>query len=123
VVTHLQAVARESFGALNNVMAPFVKSGVGSPPPAGFGAVVVGTTGRRSGLTRELPLAAARFGDTVVVSTVRRRSEWLKNLEADPNAIVWLHGDRRSAAAKVRRLPGLGVSVLRLESTSKRFSR
>jgi hypothetical protein len=107
-------MARQSFRALNRLTAPFVKCGVGSPPVAGLGTVVVGTTGRTSKKTREVPLAAARLGDTVIVSTVRANADWLRNLEADPHATVWLHGTGRPASATVTRLPGLGLSFLRL---------
>jgi F420H(2)-dependent quinone reductase len=104
---------REAFRALNRVVRPFVKLGVGGPPPFGVGTIVVATTGRRSGLSREVPLAGARVGDTVVVSTVRGDSEWIRNLEADSDATLWLDGCARPVEASIQRLPGLSVAVLR----------
>jgi hypothetical protein len=115
VIPH-RCVARQSFRALNSLVRPFVKGGFGSPPPFGVGAVVVSTTGRRSGVDREVPLAAARLGDRVFVSTVRRNSDWMRNLEAEPETAVWLNGSRRSATADVWRRPGIAVLQLAAES-------
>ncbi len=64
---------------------------------------LVEATGRRSGLPRQVPLVAGRVGNSLVVSTVRADSQWLRNLEADPRVRVWLAGRARSATASVRR--------------------
>ncbi len=61
---------------------------------------MVETTGRVSGLPRRVPLLGVRVGGTVLVSTVRRRSRWVRNLEATPVARVWLHGRARPARAE-----------------------
>jgi hypothetical protein len=42
---------------------------------------------------------AALVGDLIVVSTVRRRSNWLKNLAAHPDVRYWLGGREREATA------------------------
>lgn len=107
-----QFTAQRGFRALNRVLLPAVKAGVGSPLPIGAGLVVVETTGRSSGLPRQVPLVAARCGSTVAVSTVRSTSQWIKNLEAEPRASVWMNGRRRDVTATIQNGP---FNVARLE--------
>jgi deazaflavin-dependent oxidoreductase (nitroreductase family) len=102
------------FRTLNRVVQPLAKRGLASPLPVGAGLVVLETTGRRSGRRREVPLLAARFGDRVVVSTVRGRSLWIRNVEADPAVHVWLDGRRRPATASLRSGP-LRVATLAVD--------
>ena len=101
----LDQTAKAGFGALNSVVLPLLRRGAGSPLPIGAGLVVLETTGRTSGRKREVPLMAARFGDRMLVSTARRRSQWVRNLEAEPQADVWVAGHKRTATATVRRGP------------------
>jgi hypothetical protein len=109
---HATALA---FRTLNKIVDPLVRSGAVSPLPLGVGLVVVETTGRVTGRTRPVPLVAARVGDRLITSTVRSRSQWLRNLEATPAAAVWLGGTPRPATARVRR--GL-LSVAELDLTT-----
>jgi len=99
-----QAMARmenEFYRGLNRMVEPFVRAGVGSPVLWPTGAIVLETTGRKSGRTRSVPLLATRVGDLLLVSTVRRRSQWLKNLAANPEAHYWLAGRAHEATAFV----------------------
>lgn len=49
------------------------------------GWVLLTTTGRKTGLPREVLLPCERFQDgLLVISTYGRRSNWIKNIERDP---------------------------------------
>lgn len=89
----------EFFRGLNQIVEPLVRAGLGAPLLVPAGAVVIETQGRKTGRQLNVPLMAAVFGDLVVVSTVRRRSNWLKNLAAHPEVRYWLGGRRREATA------------------------
>lgn len=104
-------LTRTAFRTLNKVVRPVLATGIGNPLPIGPGAVVVQTTGRTSGLPRQVPLAALRLGDRVVVSTVRGDSQWFANLEANDAAQVQLGGRFRDVHAATRR-GLLNVAVL-----------
>ena len=109
-------LTRRGFATLNSVVRPAVRAGAGNPLPIGAGPVVLETTGRRSGLPREVPVLATRVGDTLNVSTVRSDSQWLRNIEADDRVGVWLGGQRRDATASVDRGP-LNTVRIELEPT------
>lgn len=104
-------VTQAGFKALNFLLLPAVRGGLAGPLPVGLGLVVIETTGRKSGLVRQVPVVAFRSGSRVTVSTVRADSQWLANLEANPVAAVWRNGVRREATATVQR-GALNVAVL-----------
>jgi hypothetical protein len=105
------------FRALNQLVDPVIRSGFGTPLPLGGGLVVVETTGRATRLPRRVPLVATRVGSRVIVSTVRADSQWVRNLESDASARVWLGGRARPARASVHRGP-LNIVRLDLEEDS-----
>jgi hypothetical protein len=114
-------VTRELFTTLNRFVKPVVRAGLGSPLPIGLGAVVLESTGRKSGEAREVPILGFRLGSKVFVSTVRDNSQWVKNLEASDEAGVWYCGERHDARASVQRGP-LNVVTLDTDQGSGQSS-
>ena len=92
----------EFFRNLNRLVEPMVRAGVGSPRIAPSGFIVLETRGRMTGRLRRSPLAATRFGHHVLVGTFRGdRSQWVRNLAAEPRIRFWLGGKPRDARAFV----------------------
>lgn len=87
---------------LNRVVEPGVRAGWGSPRMVPGGLIVLESVGRKSGRVVRTPLAATRMCGHVVVGTFRgARSQWVRNLAAQPAARYWLGGTRREAKAFV----------------------
>jgi hypothetical protein len=95
----LERLEDDFFRGLNQFVEPLVRAGLGAPVLFPAGAIVIETKGRKSGRRSNVPLMAALVGDLIVVSTVRRRSDWLKNLAAHPDIQYWLGGREREATA------------------------
>jgi len=87
----------EYFRTLNQFVEPVVRAGFGAPGLIPVGSIVLETKGSKTGLSSTVPLLAAVAGDIVIVSTVRRRSNWLRNLSAHPEVRYWLGGRERQA--------------------------
>jgi deazaflavin-dependent oxidoreductase (nitroreductase family) len=97
-----QKLEREFFRALNRVVEPAVRKGVGSPRFVPGGLIVLETIGHKSGATRRTPLAATRLQGHVFISTFRgERSLWLKNLQKKPRVRYFLGGKPHTAKAFV----------------------
>jgi deazaflavin-dependent oxidoreductase (nitroreductase family) len=116
------------FRALNRLVEPLVRAGIGSPRIAPSGFVVLETRGRKTGRIHRTPLAATRFGSHVLVGTFRGdRSNWVLNLAAEPRTRVWIAGKSRKTRAFViyrgkrfrspRSLPGPIQAVARILSS------
>ena len=99
ILASLERLEAEFFRGLNQFVDPLVRAGLGAPVLFPAGAIVIETQGRKSGRRSKVPLMAALVGDLVVVSTIRRRSSWLKNLAAHPEVRYWLGGREREATA------------------------
>lgn len=98
-INTLQSLEAEFFRGLNQFVEPLVRAGFGAPIFTPVGAIVIETTGRKTGRSHNVPLLASVVGDLVVVSTVRRRSQWLKNITAQPEIRYWIGGRERKATA------------------------
>src|SRR5256885_13136475 len=95
----LERLETEFFRGLNQFVEPMVRAGLGAPVLFPAGAIVIEINGRKTGRVSKVPLIAALVGELVVVGTVRRRSNWLKNLAAHPEVRYWLGGREREATA------------------------
>lgn len=90
------------FRMLNQLVEPHIRAGWASPRLVPGGLIVLETKGRRSGRRSRVPLAAIRIDGHVVISTFRGdRSQWVKNVAADPEVRYWLRGRPRVARALV----------------------
>ena len=90
------------FRALNGFVEPVAESGCFSPDFWPTGLILLETTGRRSGQRRRTPVLAMMMDDHVIVRTIRgERSEWFKNLRANPDVRYWAGGRPRTARAVV----------------------
>lgn len=98
---------REFFRGLNAAVEPWVRAGWFAPGIAPAGLIVLETVGRRSGERRRVPLGAVRLGPWLLVSTVRgRRSQWARNLAANPGAVRWWLAGREVSGRALAWVPG-----------------
>ena len=80
----LASFQKEFFSGFNQLAEPLIRAGLGNPVLWPTGTIVVETVGRKTGRKINLPVLATRIGEFVVFSTVRRNSQWVKNLAAAP---------------------------------------
>jgi hypothetical protein len=98
---------------VNQVVEQMVRAGIGGPCTVGGGVVVIETKGRTSGARRTIPVLAQRFGNTLIVSTIRTNSQWVRNMQADESPSVVVDKVSRPVSVAVRRVGRL--TVLRLD--------
>jgi deazaflavin-dependent oxidoreductase (nitroreductase family) len=130
-VPEARSLEVEFFRMLNRVVEPIVRRGVGSPRLAPSGFIVLETVGRRSGQARRSPLAATRIGRHMIVATFRGdRSQWVRNLAAQPRTRYWTRGAPHDARATVirggarTRVPAsLPVPMRRVARLLQRYTR
>ena len=107
------SVETRFFRVLNQLVEPRVRAGWGSPRIGPGGLIVLETRGARTGRRSRVPLMASRIQGHVLVSTVRgRRSQWVKNLAANPDVRYW-SGGRPTRARALLLAPGRGARVTR----------
>lgn len=94
-------IQKEFFNGFNRIAEPLIRAGFGTPLFWPTGVIVVETIGRKSGRKINVPVWATRIGGMVVFSTVRRNSQWLKNLAANPEVRYWLAGQPHEAVASI----------------------
>jgi deazaflavin-dependent oxidoreductase (nitroreductase family) len=64
--------------------------------------VLLTTRGRRTGLPREVLLPCARKGNRVlVISTYGWRSAWIRNIEACPDVVITVRGEKVAGRAEI----------------------
>ena len=91
----------EFYRGLNKMVEPLIRAGVGSPGLWPTGAIVLEVTGRNSGQRFNVPLLATPVGELILIGTLRRRSEWVKNLAANTEIRYWMGGRLHEATAFV----------------------
>ena len=81
---------RDAFRALNAVVEPLVRAGLGAPALTPFGAIVLEVPGRSSGDLHRVPLLATVVGKYTVAATFRGdRAQWVKNLRVATGDVSW----------------------------------
>jgi hypothetical protein len=101
IYSQLSRLESDFFSALNRFAEPLVRAGFANPILWPAGAIVLETIGRRTRRRYNVPLLATRIGDILLVSTFRRRSQWLKNLAANTEIRYWMGGRLQEATAFV----------------------
>lgn len=89
------------FRGVNEIAEPLIRAGLGNPTCLPAGTLVIETTGRKSGRKFNVPVLTLRVGELLVFATVRRDSQWVKNLVATPEVRFWLGGTLHAATAYV----------------------
>ena len=95
-------IEQSVFRALNAVVEPAVRRGIGSSSLTPASLIVLETVGFKSGATRRTPLWSICLGRYRIVSTARGdRSFWVKNLLKQPKTRYYVGGKLRESKAIV----------------------
>jgi deazaflavin-dependent oxidoreductase (nitroreductase family) len=109
-------VLHRAFKAFNRwFMLPAYRAGLGAwvSTPVGGWILVLRVTGRRSGLIRETPLNYLVDGGWVwVMAGFGERTQWYRNLLADPSVEVRLPGRRFTGTAEVVSDPAVRARMI-----------
>ncbi len=101
-----QSLESAVFRTANQIVEPIARSGCFSPYLWATGLILLETTGRHSGKLRQTPVLAMMMDGHLIVRTFRgERSDWFKNLRANPKVSYWSGGDKQQALALVH-VPG-----------------
>jgi hypothetical protein len=100
-IRELERLEAEFYREVNQIVEPLVRVGFGSPGLWPAGVIVVEIRGRKTARTLNVPLLATLVGNLMLVSTVRRRSQWVQNLAVNPEVRYWMGGRSGEATAVV----------------------
>src|SRR5260370_41166664 len=92
----------EFFRTLNALAEPAVRAGCAAPGLLPTGMVVLETTGAKTGRRTSLPLMGTVLDGCLFVGTTRGdRSQWFRNLRAEPPVRYWLAAREHQETALV----------------------
>jgi deazaflavin-dependent oxidoreductase (nitroreductase family) len=112
-VPQSSSLETQIYRRVNSVLEPAIRAGLGAPLLSPAGLVVVEMLGAKTGKPRRVPLAALRFGNYLMIGTVRgERSLWVRNLAANGAVRVWLAARAKPMRAFVLR-PGASTATPR----------
>ena len=109
-------VMHRGFKILNRwFMVPLHRAGLGAwiSTPIGGYMLLLRVRGRKSGVVRETPLSyLVAEGSAWVMAGFGPRTEWYRNLLADPHVEAWMPGGRRSGIATEELDPVVRARIL-----------
>jgi len=107
---------RSGFKALNRwFMVPVHRAGLGAwlSTPIGGYMLLLRVRGRKSGVMRETPLSyLVAEGSAWVMAGFGPRTEWYRNLLADPHVEAWMPGGRHAGVATEELDPAVRARIL-----------
>ena len=111
----LMQIERTAFRTLAGFIEPWARAGCLSPAVWPVGIVVLETKGRTSGKPHRVSVLAMLVEQHLIVGTVRgARSDWMRNIAADPAVTYWLGGEAcvgRAVVGAESRMASLSTSI------------